>query len=41
VRQSQASKDVNTEADEAMALVAVTTRQLVKIQQIEKTYYVL
>jgi hypothetical protein len=36
VRESLASKDVNMEAEEAMALEAVT-RQPVKAQQIEKT----
>jgi hypothetical protein len=33
VRQSPASKGVNTEAEEATALEAVTRRQLVKLQQ--------
>jgi hypothetical protein len=37
VRQSLASKDTNPEAEEAMALEAVTRRQPVKIQQTEKT----
>jgi hypothetical protein len=37
VRQSPASKDVNTEAEEVTALEAVTRRQSVKIQQTEKT----
>jgi hypothetical protein len=37
VRQSPASKDVKTEAEEATALEAVTRRQPVKIQQAEKT----
>jgi hypothetical protein len=37
VRQSPASKDVNTEAEEATALEAVTRRQPVKLQQTEKT----
>jgi hypothetical protein len=37
VRQSPASKDVNTKAEEAMALEAVTKRQPVKIQQTKKT----
>jgi hypothetical protein len=37
VRQSPASKDVNTEAEEATALEAVTRRQPLKIQQIEMT----
>jgi hypothetical protein len=41
VRQSPVSKDVKTEAEEATALEAVTKRQPVKIQQIEKTSYVL
>jgi hypothetical protein len=41
VRQSPASKDVNTEAEEATALEADTRRQLVKIQQTEKTSYAL
>jgi hypothetical protein len=34
-------KDVNTEDEEATALAAVTRRQPVKIQQTEKTSYVL
>jgi hypothetical protein len=38
VRQSPASKDVNTDAEEATALGAVTRRRPVKIQQTEKTY---
>jgi hypothetical protein len=37
VRESPASKDVNTEAEEATELEAVTRRQPVKIQQSEKT----
>jgi hypothetical protein len=41
VRQSPASKDVNTEVEEATALEAVTRRQPVKIQQIENTSCVL
>jgi hypothetical protein len=41
VRQSPASKDVNTEAEEATVLEAVTRRQTVKIQQIAYTSYVL
>jgi hypothetical protein len=41
VRQSLASKDMNTEAEEATALETVTRRQPVKIQQNEKTSYVL
>jgi hypothetical protein len=35
-RQSPASKGVKTEAEEATALEAVTRRQPVEIQQIEK-----
>jgi hypothetical protein len=41
VGQSPADKDVNTKAEEATALVAVTRRQPVKIQQTEKTSYML
>jgi hypothetical protein len=37
VRQSPASNDVNTEAEKATALEAVTRRQPMKIQQTEKT----
>jgi hypothetical protein len=37
VRQSPASKDVNTEAEEATVLEAVTRKRLVKKQQTEKT----
>jgi hypothetical protein len=37
VRQSPASTDVNTEAEEAMALEAVTRQQQVKIKKTEKT----
>jgi hypothetical protein len=37
VRQSPANKDVNTEAEEATALEAVTRRKPVKVQQTEKT----
>jgi hypothetical protein len=37
VRQSPASKNVNTEAEEATTLEDVTRRQPVKIQQTEKT----
>jgi hypothetical protein len=37
VRQSPASKDVNTDAEEAMAMKAVTRRQPVETQQIERT----
>jgi hypothetical protein len=36
VRQSPASKDVNTEAKEARALEAITRRHPVKMQQTEK-----
>jgi hypothetical protein len=41
MRQLKASKGVNTEAGEATALEAVTRRQSVKIQQTEKTSYML
>jgi hypothetical protein len=41
MRQSPESVDVNTEVIEAKALEAVTRRQPVKIQQTEKTSYVL
>jgi anti-sigma factor RsiW len=41
VRQSPASKDAKTEAEEATVLEAVTRRQPVKIQQTEKSSYVL
>jgi hypothetical protein len=41
VSQSPASQDVNTEAEEATALDAVTRRQPVKVEQTEKTSYVL
>jgi hypothetical protein len=41
VRQSPDSKDVNPEAEEAMALEVVTRRQPVKMQQTEKISYVL
>jgi hypothetical protein len=37
VRQLPANKDVNTEAEDATALGAVTRRQLVKTQQTEKS----
>jgi hypothetical protein len=40
MRLSPASKDVNTEAEEATAFLAVTRRQPVKIQQSEKAYCV-
>jgi hypothetical protein len=41
VGQSLASKNVSTEAEEATELEAVIRRQPVKIQQAEKTEYVL
>jgi hypothetical protein len=41
VRQSPASKGVNTEFEEDTAMEAVTRRQPVKIQQTEKTSCVL
>jgi hypothetical protein len=41
VRESLASKDVNMEAEEATVLETVTRQQLVKMQQTEKTLYVL
>jgi hypothetical protein len=41
MRQSPASKDVNTEAEEVTALEADTRRQPVKTQQTEKRYYLL
>jgi hypothetical protein len=41
VRQSPASKDVNTEAEEATALEAVTRRQPVKMEQTGDISYVL
>jgi hypothetical protein len=41
VSQLPASKYVNTKAKDATALQAVTRRQLMKIQQIEKTLGVL
>jgi hypothetical protein len=41
LRQSPASKDVNTEAEEATGLKAATRRQPVKTEQTEKTSYVL
>jgi hypothetical protein len=37
VRQSPASKDVNTEAERSMCLKTVTRQRLVKTQQTEKT----
>jgi hypothetical protein len=40
VRQLLASKDVNMEDEEATVLEDVTRRQPVKIQQTEKTLYV-
>jgi hypothetical protein len=41
LRQSPDIKEVNTETEEATALEAVTWRQLMKIQQIEKFLYML
>jgi hypothetical protein len=41
MRQLPASKGVNTEAEEAKALEAVTRQQPVKIQLTEKIYCVL
>jgi hypothetical protein len=41
MRKSPASKDVNTEAEEATALEAVTRQRLVKAQQTEKALYML
>jgi hypothetical protein len=41
VRQSPASKNVNTEAEEATAFEAATRRQPVKIEQTEKILCVL
>jgi hypothetical protein len=41
VRQLLASKDLNMEAEEAMALVDVTRQQPVKTEQTEKSLYVL
>jgi hypothetical protein len=41
VKQSPASKDVNTEAKEATAIEAVTRRQPLKVQQTENLLYVL
>jgi hypothetical protein len=41
VRQSPASKDENMEAEVVTVLEAVTRRQPVKMQQIEKIFYVL
>jgi hypothetical protein len=41
VRQSLDSKNVNMEAEEATGLEADTRRQLVKIQQTEKTSCIL
>jgi hypothetical protein len=40
LRESPASKDVNTKAEEATPLEAVTRRQPLKTQQTEKTSYV-
>jgi hypothetical protein len=39
-QQSPASKDLNTETEEATVLEDVTRQQLVKIQQTEKSSYV-
>jgi cell division protein FtsL len=39
VRQSQASKDVKTEVEEATALKVITRRQPAKTQQTEKISY--
>jgi hypothetical protein len=41
VRHSPASKDVNTEVKEVTALKAITRQQPVKIQQTEKSHWVL
>jgi hypothetical protein len=41
VRQSPANKGVNTEAEEATMLEAVTRQRLVKTQRTEKTQCVL
>jgi hypothetical protein len=41
VRQPPASKDVNMEAEDAMALEAVARLQSVEIQKTEKTSYML
>jgi hypothetical protein len=41
VRQSPTAKYVNAEGEEATALKAVTKQQPVKVQQTEKTSYVL
>jgi hypothetical protein len=41
IRRIGVSCDVNTEAEEATALVAVTKRQQMEIQQTEKTLCVL
>jgi hypothetical protein len=41
VRELPASKDVNTEAEEATVLKAVTRQRLMKTQQTEKYEYVL
>jgi hypothetical protein len=39
VRQSPASKDVNTKAEEVTALEAITRRQPVNIRKTEKSSY--
>jgi hypothetical protein len=41
VRSLPASEDINTEVEEATALEAVTRRQPLKMQQAEKTWWVL
>jgi hypothetical protein len=41
MKQSPASKDVNTEAEESTALEAVTRQQPVTIHQTKQTSYVL
>jgi hypothetical protein len=41
VRESPASKDVNTEAEASTGLEAVTRQRFVKTQQAEKAYYLL
>jgi hypothetical protein len=41
VRLSPDNKDVNTEAEEVMELEAITRRKPMKMQQTEKTSYVL
>lgn len=41
MRQSEANKDINTKAEKATALEAITRGQSVNIQQPEKTLYIL